>query len=65
MYLQDFRSNKSLKKTFPTAPHLFKTLLLAVLFGRNGNSYTPSTQSDKFVYTQCLNSVEAVVGQNK
>jgi hypothetical protein len=52
-------------QTLPTAPDLFKTVLLAVLFGRNGISYTTSTQSDTFIYTQILNVVEAVVGQKK
>ena len=42
-----------------------KTVLLAVLFGRNGNSYTTSAQSDMFIYIQILDVVEAVVGQKK
>jgi hypothetical protein len=53
------------RQTLAIAPDLFKTVLLAVLFGRNGNSYTTSTQSDKFIYTQILNNVEAVVEQKK
>jgi hypothetical protein len=52
-------------QTLPTVPDLFKTVLLAVLFGRNCNSYTTSTQSDTFIYAQIVNVVEAVVGQKK
>jgi hypothetical protein len=53
------------RQTLPTDPDVFKNVLLAVLFGRNGNSYTISTQSDKFICKQILNIVEAVVEQKK
>jgi hypothetical protein len=50
--------------TLHTTPDLCTNVLLAVLFGRNGNSYTVSTRSDLCIYTLAHNK-EKLVGQKK
>jgi hypothetical protein len=51
--------------TLRTATNLCKNVLLAELFGINGNSYKISTPSDTsmFAYTHILQNTEMVVGQ--
>jgi hypothetical protein len=48
-----------------SAPDLCKSVLLAVLFGTNGNSYTISRQSGVCIYMHILHNIETLVAENK
>jgi len=55
----------NIQSTLRTAPDLCKNVSIAVLFGSNNNSYTVSTESEMWIYTQILHNIETLVGQKK
>ena len=55
------------RATLRNGHDLWNHVSLTELFGSNGNSFTVCTQSDMWVciYTNVLNKIEKLVGQNK
>jgi hypothetical protein len=55
----------NIQSTLNVSPDLCKNFSLTGLFGRNGNSYTISTQSSMYIYIHIHHNVENLVGQKK
>jgi hypothetical protein len=55
----------TIQSTLRTAPHLYKNVPLAELFGSNGNSYTVCTKSDICIYIYIYSSQYSDAGRAK
>jgi hypothetical protein len=51
-----------IQSTLPIAPDLCKNVSLALLFGRNGNSYTVCTQSSMCMCAHVRHNIQTLVG---
>jgi hypothetical protein len=66
-HIRPVTSRLAPQSTLRTAPDFCKNGSLAILFGRNGNSYIVCTQSDVciYTYTHILHEIDMMVGKNK
>ena len=55
---EDLSANPRIQSTLRTAPDLCKNISLTILFGRDGDSYKISTQSDMCKYKHTLQNIK-------